>query len=99
MQSIIVLDAAVCVGYAGPIGAERIVHGQSRNLVANCVGSIVRRSTYPDYEIVCVVDESTDEDAWGELVAAGRDRLRIVPYRERFNFAFKLAAASTSGRR
>jgi GT2 family glycosyltransferase len=50
----------------------------------------VRRSTYPDYEIVCVVDESTDDDARAELVAAGRDRLRIVPYREPFNFARKI---------
>ena len=64
-----------------------MVHGQSMNLVANCVGSIVRRSTYPDYEIVCVVDDATDDDARAELVAAGRDRLRIVPYREPFNFA------------
>jgi len=71
-------------------GHRRVVHGQSINLVANCVGSIVRRSTYPDYEIVCVVDESTDDDARAELVVAGRDRLRIVPYREPFNFARKI---------
>ncbi len=71
-------------------GHRRVVHGQSMKLVANCVGSIVRRSTYPDYEIVCVVDESTDDDARAELVAAGRDRLRIVPYREPFNFARKI---------
>ncbi|HEX3667598.1 MAG TPA: glycosyltransferase, partial [Acidimicrobiia bacterium] len=71
-------------------GHRRVVHGQSMNLVANCVGSIVRRSTYPDYEVVCVVDESTDDQARAELVAAGRDRLRIVPYREPFNFARKI---------
>ena len=71
-------------------GHRRVVHGQSMNLVANCVGSIVRRSTYPDYEIVCVVDESTDDDARAELVAAGRDRLRVVPYRDPFNFARKI---------
>jgi GT2 family glycosyltransferase len=71
-------------------GHRRVVHGQSMNLVANCVGSIVRRSTYPDYEVVCVVDETTDDQARAELVAAGRDRLRIVPYREPFNFARKI---------
>ena len=71
-------------------GHRRVVHGQSMNLVANCVGSIVRRSTYPDYEVVCVVDESTDDQAREELAAAGRDRLRIVPYREPFNFARKI---------
>jgi O-antigen biosynthesis protein len=71
-------------------GHWRVVHGQSMNLVANCVGSIVRRSTYPDYEVVCVVDESTDDQARAELAAAGRDRLRIVPYRDPFNFARKI---------
>jgi GT2 family glycosyltransferase len=71
-------------------GTGRLVHGQQLNLVANCVGSIVRRSTYPDYEIVCVVDEGTDDTARAELVAAGGERLRVVPYREPFNFARKI---------
>ena len=71
-------------------GTRRLVHGQQLNLVANCVGSIVRRSTYPDYEIVCVVDDDTDSTASAELVAAGGERLRIVPYSEPFNFARKI---------
>lgn len=71
-------------------GTRRLVHGQQLNLVANCVGSIVRRSTYPDYEIVCVVDDDTEPTARAELVAAGGERLRIVPYSETFNFARKI---------
>ncbi|HMF04043.1 MAG TPA: glycosyltransferase [Acidimicrobiia bacterium] len=71
-------------------GTRRLVHGQQLNLVANCVDSIVRRSTYPDYEIVCVVDDDTDAAARDELVAAGGERLRMVPYREPFNFARKI---------
>ena len=71
-------------------GTRRLVHGQQLNLVANCAGSIVRRSTYPDYEIVCVVDDDTDPAARAELVAAGGERLRIVPYGEPFNFARKI---------
>jgi O-antigen biosynthesis protein len=71
-------------------GSRRVVHGKLLNLVANCVGSVVRRSTYPDYEIVCVLDEGTDDDAVDELVAAGGDRLRIVPYEQEFNFARKI---------
>jgi O-antigen biosynthesis protein len=71
-------------------GTRRVVHGKLLNLVANCVGSVVRRSTYPDYEIVCVVDEGTDDDAVDELVAAGGDKLRIVPYQPEFNFARKI---------
>jgi glycosyltransferase involved in cell wall biosynthesis len=79
-------------------GHRRVVHGQQLNLVANCVGSILRRSTYPDYEIVCVVDEATDDVAREELVAAGRDRLRLVPYREPFNFARKINLGALQAR-
>jgi GT2 family glycosyltransferase len=79
-------------------GHRRMVHGQQLNLVANCVGSILRRSTYPDYEIVCVVDDATDEVARDELVAAGRDRLRLVPYREPFNFARKINTGALHSR-
>jgi O-antigen biosynthesis protein len=71
-------------------GHRRVVHGRLMNLVANCVGSVVRRSTYPDYEMVCVVDEGTDDDAVDELVAAGGDKLRLVPYGQQFNFARKI---------
>jgi O-antigen biosynthesis protein len=79
-------------------GHRRIVHGQNMNLVANCVDSIVRRSTYPEYEIVCVVDDDTDGSARDELVRAGRDRLRIVPYREPFNFARKINTGALHAR-
>jgi GT2 family glycosyltransferase len=71
-------------------GSRRLVHGRQMNLVANCVESIVRRSTYHDYEIVAVVDADTDDTARAELVAAGGERLRIVPYAEPFNFARKV---------
>jgi O-antigen biosynthesis protein len=71
-------------------GRRRVVHGRLLNLVANCVGSIVRRSTYPEYEIVCVVDDGTGDDALAELIDAGGDKLRIVRYHEEFNFARKI---------
>jgi GT2 family glycosyltransferase len=71
-------------------GHRRVVHGRLLNLVANCVASVVRRSTYPDYEILCVVDETTDKVAVDELVAAGGDKLRIILYRQQFNFARKI---------
>ena len=79
-------------------GQRRIVHGQDLNLVANCVDSIVRRSTYPEYEIVCVVDDATDDAARDELVRAGRDRVRLVPYGEPFNFARKINVGALRAR-
>jgi O-antigen biosynthesis protein len=71
-------------------GQRRIVHGQNLNLVANCVDSIVHRSTYHEYEIVCVVDDAIDTAARDELVSAGRDHVRLVPYGEPFNFSRKI---------
>ena len=71
-------------------GHRRVIHGAVLTLVANCVASVVRRSTYPNYEIVCVVDTGTDDDAVAELVAAGGDKLRLIPYEQPFNFARKI---------
>lgn len=71
-------------------GHRRVVRGRHMNLVANCVDSVVRRSTYADYEIICVIDEGIDDVARDELVDAGRDRLGLVPYCEAFNFPRKI---------
>jgi GT2 family glycosyltransferase len=79
-------------------GHRRMVHARNLNLVANCVDSIVRRSTYPDYEVVCVVDDTSDDATREELVEAGRDRLRLVPYREPFNFARKINTGALHAR-
>ena len=42
-------------------GTRRIVQGADVILVEQAVQSIVKRSTYPDYEIVVVLDRSCDE--------------------------------------
>jgi glycosyltransferase involved in cell wall biosynthesis len=71
-------------------GRRRMVHAEYVNLVANCVKSVVSHSTYPDFEILCVVDDGIDDVARDELVRAGGDRLRLVHYQGPFDFARKI---------
>jgi O-antigen biosynthesis protein len=79
-------------------GGRRRLRGATVNLAANCIASIVTESTYAHYEIVCVVDDSIAPRAVEEIVEAGRDRLRLVPYGGAFNFAHKVNIGSLHAR-
>ena len=59
-------------------------------LVVNCVRSIVERSSYENYELICVFDSSTDPDTLRALETIAGDRLRLVEYAEAFNFSRKI---------
>ncbi len=80
-------------------GQRREVRYQQVTLVEHCVRSIVETSTYADYEIVCVVDASTETALLSALTAIAGDRLRLVPYDREFNFSAKinLGAAHREG--
>jgi GT2 family glycosyltransferase len=71
-------------GHTREVRCERIV------LVTHCVRSIVSVSTYDDYEIVCVADESTDRAVLDELRGIAGDRLVIVGYDRPFSFSAKI---------
>jgi glycosyltransferase involved in cell wall biosynthesis len=79
-------------------GQRREIRYQEVTLVAHCARSIVERSTYPNYEIVAVADESTPPSAIAELEAAAGDRLRLVPYDKPFNFAEKINRGAVHSR-
>jgi GT2 family glycosyltransferase len=80
-------------GNTREIRYERVV------LATHCVRSIVESSTYPEYEIVCVADEGIEPAALAELEEIAGGRLRLVRYREPFNFSAKinLGAAHSEG--
>jgi glycosyltransferase involved in cell wall biosynthesis len=80
-------------------GNSREVRYEETVLVTHCVRSIVETSTYENYEIVCVADDSTDAAVLGELREIGGDRMRLVRYEEPFNFSAKinLGAAHSDG--
>jgi GT2 family glycosyltransferase len=71
-------------------GTGREVRYEPVVLVEHCVQSIVERSTYEDYEIVCVVDATTGADALERLAELCGERLRIVSFEEPFNFSGKI---------
>jgi O-antigen biosynthesis protein len=71
-------------------GQARQVRYEDVVLVTHCVRSIVETSTYENYEIVCVVDASTDRAVLDELGAIAGDRLSLVRFEDEFNFSAKV---------
>jgi GT2 family glycosyltransferase len=71
-------------------GQVREIRYEPVVLANNCVRSIVEQSTYENYEIVVVVDESTPHNVFGELKEIGGDRVRLVPFDRPFSFSAKI---------
>lgn len=70
-------------------GGRRDIAGEDVLLAERCLRSITTTSTYPDYEVVLVVDTHVDPDDVAAMVAAGGDRVRVVAYDRPFNFSEK----------
>ena len=71
-------------------GASREVRFEDVVLVEHCLRSIVKTSTYGNYEIVCVSDGRLDPALEDRLRGIAGERLRIVPFEGRFNFSAKI---------
>lgn len=71
-------------------GQVRDVRFEPVALVANCVRSIVERSTYENYEIVLVPDEGFDEALLAELREIAGERLKVVWFEGEFDFSRKV---------
>lgn len=81
-------------------GQVREVRYEPVVLANNCVRSIVERSTYENFEIVCVVDDSTPRNVLGELREIAGDRLKLVHFDRPFSFSAKInvGAVRSEGR-
>lgn len=79
-------------------GGSREIRYEQKVLVSHCVRSIVERSSYENYELVCVTDTATDEAVLAELEEIAGDRLRLVPYDQPFNFSAKVNAGAAQSR-
>lgn len=71
-------------------GHAREIRFEEKILVVNCVRSIVERSTYDNYEIVCVVDETTPPIVMQELRDIAGDQIRFVKFTGDFDFSAKI---------
>jgi O-antigen biosynthesis protein len=71
-------------------GQRREIRFEQVVLVVNCVRSIVERSSYENYEIVCVVDEGFDPAILEQLREIAGERLRLVEFSGPFDFSAKI---------
>jgi GT2 family glycosyltransferase len=79
-------------------GGRREVWYQDVVLISHCARSIVERSTYANYEIVCVYDSGTSGALLEGLEAIAGERLRLVEYDRPFNFSEKINAGAGAAR-
>jgi O-antigen biosynthesis protein len=71
-------------------GTERRVRAEVVPLVVNCVRSVVERSSYQNFELICVFDSSTEPETLRALEKIAGERLRLVEYCDTFNFSRKI---------
>lgn len=74
-------------------GGERIVRGQSVVLAEHAVASVVEQSTYPNYEIVIVLDQFSSIELEERLLEIGKGHVRTI----RDDCEFSFAGASNLG--
>lgn len=71
-------------------GTTEIIHGIPRVLAAHAIETLLERSTYTNFEIVVVTDDSTPTEARRAISLAGGTRVRFVEFLKPFNFAEKI---------
>jgi len=79
-------------------GTAREVRYEPKLLVKHLVQSIVEKSTYANYEIVCVLDADPPANVPRELREVGDERLRLVEYDRPFNFSAKINVGAIRSR-
>ena len=70
-------------------GIKKSIFGINTCLVSNAVESIVRKTTYKNYEIIVVADTKTPNDTITDLQAISPCGLKIINYDREFNFSDK----------
>ncbi len=75
------------------------VWGSERVFATECIRSILKKSTYSNFEILVIADEATPRSAIEAVMAVGAGRVSVVPFHGEFNFSTKcnLGAANASG--
>jgi GT2 family glycosyltransferase len=79
-------------------GRKRIVRDRMVDLVINCLTSVLTRTRYPHFEIICVVERGDNETA-SRVMRLDDDRIRVVTAAPPFNFSNRvnIGAAHAAG--
>lgn len=78
-------------------GGERIVRGATVVLAEHAIESVVARSTYPNYEIIVVLDCHSTIELEHRLVEIGQGHVKIVRDEKDFSFAGASNLGSIAG--
>jgi O-antigen biosynthesis protein len=85
------LEETPLVSIVIPTGGQvREIRYQPVVLVEHCVESIIAETTYPNYEIVVVIDSHVDERVSARLRELAGDRLKLVVFDRPFSFSAKI---------
>jgi O-antigen biosynthesis protein len=81
-------------------GTVREIRYEPVVLVEHCVRSIVEDSTYPNYEIVVVIDSHVPDRVRGALREIAGERLKLIEFDREFSFSGKIniGAVRSEGR-
>lgn len=72
------------------IGSRNAVRGEDVRLVTNCVRSLLKQTTYDNWELVLVTGEGTPQEAIDEVVALAGERLCLARVAGSFNFSHSI---------
>jgi GT2 family glycosyltransferase len=78
-------------------GRRRRIRGATKTLVLNCLESVLARTTYENFEVVCAVDDDTPADVQSAL-ADMAPRVRCITTRGPFDFSAKMNRAAGAAR-
>jgi glycosyltransferase involved in cell wall biosynthesis len=79
-------------------GTPREIRGEKKTLITHCLRSVTQASTYENYELVVVADDSVDVETVVEMQEIAGNKLRIVPYKRPFNYSEKINAGAIASR-
>ncbi len=68
-------------------GTRRIVRGEDLVLPTNAIESLIQNSTYPNFEILVVVDRTSTPELVEDIRQAGQGRVRVVQDTRPFSFS------------
>ena len=71
-------------------GTPSVVRGAERVLVVDAVASVLRRTTYPDFDVLVVADAATPQQVREDLFALAPDKVRVVDFPYPFSYSDKI---------